>query len=186
MKDLIMNNLKLFERMIDEEVAMFDDDRFEFDYASLSYCDTAYFYFKLGALCEGPCLKVNFLDSDDELLMRYNAAKLTHKAYNSLIKKLEFNYSHILKDLVKVIEEAVIDSPINDFEVVNVEYSHLSSTMHPTALINFKLFGCSESLGVDLETMESFGGSKKYAKFVVANVISNVADAMIDNVRRGI
>ena len=181
-----MKNLDVFERMLDEEVAMIGDDRFEFDYASLSLCDTAYFYFKLGTLCDGHCLKLNFLDSDDELLTRYNAAKLVRKAYHSLIRKIEYDHGHVLKDLVKVIEKAVIDFPINDFEVVNVEYSHLSSATQPTALMNFKLFGYGESLDVNLESMESFGGAERYVKFVVANVISNVADAMIDNARRGI
>ena len=181
-----MKNLKLFENMINEEVAKIDDGRFIFDCSSLSLCNTAYFYFKLGSLKEGPCLKLNFLDVDDELLMRYNAAKLVHKAYHSLIRKIEYNYGHVLKDLVKVIEKAVIDFPINDFEVVNVEYNHLSSTTQPTALMNFKLFGYGESLGVNLESMESFGGAERYAKFVVANVISNVADAMLDDAKRGI
>ena len=44
-----MKNLKLFENMINEEVAKIDDGRFIFDCSSLSLCNTAYFYFKLGS-----------------------------------------------------------------------------------------------------------------------------------------
>lgn len=174
-----MKNLEIFKRMIDEEVVIIGDDRFVFDHASLSDCNTAYFYFKLGTLCDAPCLKLDFLDSD-ELFMKYNAAKLTHRAYGSLIRKIESNYCHILRDLVDEIEDVTKKIPIKGFEVIGVDYRH-----HSSALINFKLFGYGVSFGVDLESMESFGGAEKYAKCVVGRVISEAAETMIDDAKRG-
>ena len=84
-----------------------------------------------------------------------------------------------LKDLVEVIEDVVKGTPFNDFEVVNVEYCRLSSAAPPRALINFKLFGYGISFGVDLESMESFGGAREYANYVVERVISDACETLL-------
>ena len=175
-----MNVLEMFEKMIDREVAILGDDRFVFDYAILESLNTAEFHFKFGTLRESFSLGLGFLNLDDESIMRLNAAKLVEKAYIYLMYKTQNNYSRILENLVEVIKDIVKKSPINDFEVSDVDYRFT------TASVNFEIFGYSESLEVNLESMESFGGAEKYAKYVIGRVIRDAAETMMDDAKKGL
>ena len=123
---------------------------------------------------------MDFLELDDFVLMKYNAVKLVDKAYKYLIRKVQIDYGRISRDLVSVIRNVVEESPINGFEVIDVKY------YQSTALVTFKIFDFEEKYEIDLSLMSSFGGSRKYAEYVVGRVIGNGADNIVYRAKKGL
>ena len=175
-----MEKLEMFVNLLKEEVCTIGDARFGFVNSRLMNLELASFSFRLGTMYEDFSLELDDLDSDDLVLMKYNAARLADRAYKYLITKIKHGYSHILVDLVDIIEGIVQKTPINGFEVTGVEY-YLS-----TATVKFEIFGLEQSCEIDLSLMDSCGGSKQYAEYVVGRVISNAADDIVYNIKKGL
>ena len=175
-----MEKLEMFVDLLKEEVSTIGDARFEFVNLNLRNLNTVDFAFRLGTIHGYFCLELDDLDSDDLVLMKYNAARLADKAYKCLIKKIKYDYGHILVDLVNIIKGIVQRAPINGFEVTGVEY-YLS-----TATVKFEIFGLEQSCEIDLSLMDSHGGSKKYAEYVVGRVITNGANDVARDIKKGL
>lgn len=174
-----MKNLEMFVDLLKEEVRMIGDTRFGFVDSRLINLEMASFSFRLGTMGGEFNLCLEDLDLDDLVLMKYNAAWLTDRAYKDLIRKIKYDYRHILVDLVDVIKGVVQRTPINGFEVIGVEY-YLS-----TATVKFEIFDLEQSCEIDLGLMDSHGGSKKYAEYVVGRVITNGAGDVARNIKKG-
>ena len=175
-----MKKLEMFVDLLKEEVRMIGDTRFGFVDSSLRNLNAVDFSFRLGTMYSYFGLELDGLDSDDLVLMKYNAATLADKAYKCLIRKIKYDYRHILVDLVDIIKYIVQKSPIDGFEVTGVEYD-LS-----TATVKFEIFGLEQSWEIDLSLMDSYGGSKKYAEYVVGRVIANGAGDVTRNIKKGL
>lgn len=172
----------MFVNLLKEEVCTIGDARFGFVNLHLSNSNTADFSFRLGTIYEYFNLCLDDLHSDDLVLMKYNAARLADKAYKYLVGKIQYDYRHILVDLVDIIEGVVQRSPIDGFEVTGVEYC-LSLL---TAIVKFEIFSLEQSFKIDLSLMDSYGGSKQYAEYVVGRVIGNAADDIVYNIKKGL
>ena len=169
----------MFVDLLKEEVCTIGDTRFGFVDLSLRNLNTVDFAFRLGTMHSYFALELDDLDPDDLVLMKYNAARLADKAYKCLIRKIKYDYRHILVDLVDIIRYIVQKSPIDGFEVTGVEY-YLS-----TATVKFEIFGLEQSCEIDLGLVDSHGGSKKYAEYVVGRVITNGAGDVARNIKKG-
>ena len=77
----------MFVDLLKEEVRMIGDTRFWFVNLSLRNLNAVDFAFRLGTIYGDFGLELDDLDSDDLVLMKYNAARLADKAYKYLIKK---------------------------------------------------------------------------------------------------
>ena len=175
-----MEKLEMFVDLLKGEVCTIGDARFGFVDLSLRNLNAVDFSFRLGTMYSYFGLELDDLDSDDLVLMKYNAATLADKAYKCLIRKIKYDYRHILVDLVDIIKYIVQKSPIDGFEVTGVEYD-LS-----TATVKFEIFGLEQSCEIDLSLMDSYGGSKKYAEYVVGRVIANGAGDVARNIKKGL
>ena len=175
-----MEKLEMFVNLLKEEVCAIGDARFGFVNSRLINLELASFSFRLGTMYEDFSLELDDLDSDDLVLMKYNAARLADRAYKYLITKIKYGYRHILVDLVDIIEGIVQKAPINGFKVTGVEY-YLS-----TATVKFEIFGLEQLCEIDLSSMYSYGGSKKYAEYVVGRVITKGAGDVALNIEKGL
>lgn len=175
-----MEKLEMFVDLLKEEVCTIGDTRFGFVNSNLRNLNAVDFAFRLGTMYGYFSLELDDLDSDDLVLMKYNAARLADKAYKYLIRKIQYDYRHILVDLVDVIKGIIQRIPIKGFEVTGVEY-YLS-----TATVKFEIFGLEQSCEIDLSLMDSHGGSKKYAEYVVSRVIGSGANEVAYNIKKGL
>ena len=175
-----MKKLEMFVDLLKEEVRMIGDTRFGFVDLSLRNLNAVDFSFRLGTVYADFDLGLDDLRPDDLVLMKYDAARLADKAYKYLIRQIKYDYRHILVDLVDIIKGVVQRSPIDGFKVTGVEY-YLS-----TATVKFETFGLEQSCEIDLSLMYSYGGSKKYAEYVVGRVITNGAGDVARDIRKGL
>ena len=175
-----MRKIEMFAELLREEVNKISDTRFE--YVIREFCNdcSICFSFKLGTVYEDFYLCSDFLNSNDLAIMRYTAAKLADEAYKCLIRKMQYDYRHILVDLLDAIKFMVQKSSILDFKMIDVEYCVSLSS----AKVKFEIFNLKQSYDIHLEDLQTFSDYKKYAEYIVSRVIANAANVILCEVEK--